>query len=176
MCFWFVLRLTTRRTKQVSPHHGRPSLACRYARLSPSSFINSPPSEMANATHNNIAPPAPLPGLVLPPLPRQATRRSFDAVSVCFGIMIGVMIGALGTMALMSRWETLHTQTVSRAAMQLDGFFRDSCEVFGELYLWPEAKSPFYGASTELRSIMRSVCGNSIPGDVAGWGAQAATS
>ena len=177
--FLVCIRLTTRRrSKQVSPHH-RQALTglIRYARLSPSSFINSPPSEMANATHNNIAPPAPLPGLVLPPLPRQrATRRSFDAVSVCFGIMIGVMIGALGTIAMMSRWATLHTQTLSRAAEQLDGFFHDSCEVFGELYLWPEAKSPFYGASTELRSIMRSVCGNSIPGDVAGWGAQAATS
>ena len=45
----------------------------------------------------------PLPGLQVPLLPKQQApaRRSFDAVSVCFGIMIGVMIGSLGTMALM---------------------------------------------------------------------------
>ncbi len=64
----------------------------------------------------------PLPGLV-PVLPKQqaAARRSFDAVSVCFGIMIGVMIGSLGTMALMPGGAP---QTISRAAEQLDGFFQ----------------------------------------------------
>ena len=172
MYFWFVLRLDSIKTGFDTSSAGlsRPG---RYARLSPSSFINSPPSEMANAPQNDVAPPAPLPGLVLPPLPRQqATRRSFDAVSVCFGIMIGVMIGALGTMALMSGGAQ---QTISRAATQLDGFFRDSCGIYGELYLYPEAKSPFYGATTELRHILRSVCRDSMPGDVAGWGAQAAT-